>query len=178
MGNDKLNAWSSANLRECCSDVEQEDEERKSIVQLILQKSADFLRRIIVPVEGQGGVILSHVCPHCHRCPLGDYLWWVSSGHGDVHRKKKKQRNWWRAACGGQYEWENPNGILIIQDSTDRHEANVFRAHAPPHGVCDKLINALKLLANQQTGGDSPVERSRSTMIATRRWKLATWRRP
>ena len=41
---------------------------------------------------------------------------------------------------------------------TDRREAMVFRAHAPPHGVCDYMINTLKLLANQQLGGDRLVE--------------------
>ena len=30
-------------------------------------------------------------------------------------------------------------------------------SHAAPHGVCDNLINALQLLANQQKDGDSPV---------------------
>ena len=33
----------------------------------------------------------------------------------------------------------------------------VFRAHAAPHGVCDNLISALKLLPNQQKDGNSPV---------------------
>ena len=32
----------------------------------------------------------------------------------------------------------------------------VFKAHAAPLGLCDNLINALKLLANQQRDGDSP----------------------
>ena len=32
-------------------EVEQEDEDRQSIVQEILRRSTDFLRRIIVPVE-------------------------------------------------------------------------------------------------------------------------------
>ena len=45
-----------------------------------------------------------------------------------------------------------------MQDSTDRREANVFRAHAAPQGGCDTLINELKLLANQQNDGDSPVK--------------------
>ena len=44
------------------------------------------------------------------------------------------------------------------QDSTDRQEAKVFRAHAAPHGVCDNSINALKLLTNQQKDDDSPVK--------------------
>ena len=34
----------------------------------------------------------------------------------------------------------------------------VFKAHAAPLGLCDNLINALKLLANQQKDGDSPIQ--------------------
>ena len=45
--NDRLSAWSCVELRECHSEVEQEDEDRNSIAQLILQKSTDFLSRII-----------------------------------------------------------------------------------------------------------------------------------
>ena len=34
----------------------------------------------------------------------------------------------------------------------------VFRAHVAPQGVCDNLINAIKLLANQHQDGDGPVK--------------------
>ena len=124
----------------------------KSVVQKILQKSTNFLRRVVVPVEGQGGVTLSYVCPQCHRYPLEDCNWWGSSKRGN------KQCNWWCAACGGHYDWRNPNRVLIRQGSTDRHEAKVLRAHAPQHEIWDILTNVLKFLANQQLGGDSPVE--------------------
>ena len=40
---------------------------------------------------------------------------------------------------------EPPNRVLIIQNGDDRREAKVFRAHAAPQGVCDNLINALRL---------------------------------
>ena len=40
---------------------------------------------------------------------------------------------------------------------TNGNEAKVFKAHAAPFGLCDNLINALKLLANQQKDGDSPI---------------------
>ena len=86
---DKLDARTSAKLRECYYEVRQEDDERKSIVHQTLQKSTDFLRSIIVPLGGQGEVTLSYVCPHCHRYPVEDYIWWVSTRHG------KKQSNWW-----------------------------------------------------------------------------------
>ena len=42
-------------------------------MQDILRKSTDFLRRIIVPVEGLGGVTLSYVCSHCLRVPLENW---------------------------------------------------------------------------------------------------------
>ena len=45
--------------------------------------STEFLRRIIAPDEGQGGVTSSDVCLHCHRFPVTDCLWWVSKEHGD-----------------------------------------------------------------------------------------------
>ena len=52
---------------------------------------------------------------------------------------------------------EAPNGVLVIQDSTNRREATVFRAHAASQGKCDNLMSALKLVANQKRDGDSPV---------------------
>ena len=48
---------------------------------------------------------------HCLTCVFiviasrfEGYIWLVSSGHGDGNKKKKKQCNWWCAACGGQYD--------------------------------------------------------------------------
>ena len=55
MGTGKLSVWTSVKVREWYNEVEQEDEDRQSIVQDILRKSMDALRRIIVPVESQGG---------------------------------------------------------------------------------------------------------------------------
>ena len=79
-------------------------------------------------------------CSYCHRYPLEDYIWWFSSGH------EKKQCNWRSAAFGGQKNWKAPNSLCDT------------RQHGPPHGVCGSLISALKLLANQQKYGDSPVK--------------------
>ena len=47
--------------------------------------------------------------------------------------------------------------MRVVQLGTNANEAKVFRAHAAPQGPCDTLINALKLLANQQKDGDSPI---------------------
>ena len=124
----------------------------RSLYRIFLRKSTDFLRRIIVPVEGQGGVTLSYVCPHCHRFPLEDHIWWFSSGHG------KKRCSLWCAACVGQYNWKAPNRALVTQDSTNRRDAKVFRALAAPQEMCHNWINALTLWANQQQDRDRPVK--------------------
>ena len=127
--------------------VRQDDDQRKSMVLQNLQKSTDFLRRITMPVQRQGGVTLSYVSPHCHRFPLEDYIWLVSRRHG------QQPCNWWCAACG-QYSWKNPNRVLVTLDSADPSKAKVFRATF----ACENLMCDLKLLANQPTGGDSVVD--------------------
>ena len=66
---------------ECHHEARHEDHQRRNVVQKIMQKSTDVLRRITVPVEGDGALTLSYVCPHRDRYPLEDYIWWVSTGH-------------------------------------------------------------------------------------------------
>ena len=117
----------------------------------------DFLRGIIAPVDGMGGVTLSCLCQHSHCYPLEEYIWWVSSGHGDGNNREKKQCSWWCAACGSQYDWRAPNRIQL---SANANGAKVLKAHAAPLWLCDNLVvNALKLLANQQIDGGSPIQR-------------------
>ena len=41
-----------------------------------------------------------------------------------------------------------------MQTGDSIEQAKVFKAHAIPQGLCAKLVNALKLLANQQEDGD------------------------
>ena len=74
LGKGKLSRWAGAKVRECHSEVEQEDRGRLLVAQDISRQNTDFSRRIIVPVEEQGGVTLSYVCPHCHCCPLEDCI--------------------------------------------------------------------------------------------------------
>ena len=66
------------------------------------------------------------------------------------------------AACGGQYEWRALDRILVVQNGVSVTVAKVFRAHAARLGLCDNLVNALKLLANQQKDGDSPMQSNRN----------------
>ena len=41
-----------------------------------------------------------------------------------------------------------------MQTGESFEQAKVFKAHAVPQRLCENLINALKLLANQQEDGD------------------------
>ena len=78
--------------------------------------------------------------------------------HGEGSNKGKRQRSCWCAASGGQYNWKDPNRVLIIQDSADPREAKVFRPHAPHGGPSENLVCAFKLLANLLKGADNLVE--------------------
>ena len=42
----------------------------------------------------------------------------------------------------------------MVQTGESINQAKVFKAHAVPQGLCGNLIDALKLLANQQEDGD------------------------
>ena len=42
----------------------------------------------------------------------------------------------------------------MVQTGESVNQAKVFRAHGVPQGFCGNLVNALKLLANQQEDGD------------------------
>ena len=46
----------------------------------------------------------------------------------------------------------------MVQIGATADRAKVFNAHAASLGLCDNLINAPKLLANQQKDGDSPIQ--------------------
>ena len=55
-------------------------------------------------------------------------------------------------------DWRAPNRLLVVQTGDSPSQAKVFKAHAVPQGLCENVINALKLLANQQKDGDSPIQ--------------------
>ena len=69
-----------------------------------------------------------------------------------------KDSSWWCAICGEKDGWRAPNSLLVVQTGVSASQAKVFSAHAAPQGLCENLINALKLLANQQKDGDSPIQ--------------------
>ena len=73
---------------------------------------------------------MSHLCPNCNSFPLEDYVCCVTGGT------------------------TQPNRLLVMQTGVHFEQVKVFKAHAVPQGLCANLINAPKLLANQQENGD------------------------
>ena len=142
----KASEWAFDRISGAFEQVAQDEAEKVSIVQGVMLRSTDYLRRSTVPVGGQGGVTMSYLCPHCNSFPSEDYIWWVSGG---------KHTNWWCAICGEKYDWEQPDGLPVVQTGDRIEQAKVFKAHAVLQGLCANLINASKLLANQHEDGDA-----------------------
>ena len=88
---------------------------------------------------------MSCLCSNWNSFPLEDNVWWVSG---------RKSSKWWCAMCGENYDWKQPTKLLVVQTRDSFEQTKLFKAHAVPHGLCANLINALKLLANQQEDGD------------------------
>ena len=115
-----------------------------------------FDRRLLVPpycsilsLSRLSIRILSYVCPpHCHRYPLEDHL------VGPFRARKAVQL----VCC---MVWpvhvEGPKQNLgHTKQYGPPRVKSVFEHTAAPHRVCDMLINAPKLLANQQKDGERP----------------------
>ena len=77
MRSEELNTGRMAKLMESYHQAKQKDAQREQCAAGVAV-TTDFLRRIIAPVRGQGGVALSYVCPHFHCLPLEDFIWCVS----------------------------------------------------------------------------------------------------
>ena len=98
----KASEWAFDMTKEVFELVAKDETEKMSIVQEIMLRSTDYLRRVIAPVGGQGGVTMSYLCPNCNSFPLEDCVWFVSGG---------KTTMWW-CAIGEKYDWRQPNRLL------------------------------------------------------------------
>ena len=119
----KATEWAFERIKEAFELAAQDEARMVSIVQEIMFKRTDYLRRVIAPVGGQGGVTMSYLCPHCNSFPLEDHFWWFSG---------RKHTNWWCAVCGEKYDWKQPNRLSVVQTGESYEQAKVFKAHAEP----------------------------------------------
>ena len=116
--NGKFSVWASVKVRECYNEVEQEDERRQSIVLDILQKSTDLLRRIIVPIAGQGR-------SPCRTCALIVADPRLKTAFGGFRLATARG-----SAAGGlaaaRIIGKDPNRILVIQTARTTEKQKCF----------------------------------------------------
>ena len=138
----KATEWVCNMTKEAFELVAQSEAENMGIVQEIMLRSTYYLRRIVAPVGGQGGVTMSCLYPQCNSFP------WKATFGGSQGEKE--------AISGGveKTDWKQANRLLVEQTGDSIDQAKVFKAHAVPQGLCANLFNALKLLAKQQEDGD------------------------
>ena len=122
----------------------------KRIAQDTLRTSLDLLRK------NYSAEWWSREVLHPRTCSVTAFCWRTSCGLSPLDMRRSRAAGFVRHVTAGMIGW-GPNRKLVVQDSTVPR-ATVFRAHAAPQGTCEHLVNALKLLTNQQKGGDSPVE--------------------
>ena len=108
-------------------------------------KSTDYLRRIIAPVGGQGGVPMSYLCPNCNSFPLEDYVRWFVGRNIQTGGPQFVEK----------YDWKQPNRLLVVQTG-DIEQAKVFKAHAVPQGLCANSINCVEIAGESQRGWRRP----------------------
>ena len=78
---------------------------------------------------------------------------WETTFDGSLGERPQR---WWCANLWKKYDWRQLNRLLVVQTGESFEQAKVVKAYAVPLGLCVNLINALKLLANQQEDGDGP----------------------
>ena len=112
-------------------------------------RSTEFLRRIIASAEDKEDI----QCPTCAR--IATVSPWKTTSGGSLGEKGNK---WWCAICGKNYDWKQSNMLLVVQIGESIDQVKVFKARAVSQDLRANLINALKLLTNQQVDVDGLVQ--------------------
>ena len=123
----------------------------KEAFEKVAKDEARMLSTVQITSDGssrqwQGGVTMSCLCPHCDSFPMEDHVWWSLGEKGATIGGARLVVT---STTGSNQtgSWWCKRVKVVIRDK-------IFRAHAVPQGLCANLNNALKLLANQQEGGD------------------------
>ena len=65
----------------------------------------------------------------------------------------------------------------MVQIGANADIVKAFQVHVTPFSLCDNLVNALKVLANQQKDGDSPIQSIITGPHERRRRGIMDWLR-
>ena len=149
-------------LQECFYEVRQADDQGRSVVEQITQKNTDFLS------GSSGGVTLSYVCPHYHRFPRGDYIWWFSTRHrtknsvtGGVQRAAAKVEAGRRDPC--TRAWRERHGRTCITKFVEINKAVNVR-----HPGWDSRAKTLCRARDAKERGDAYCDQTSEQKIVSR----------
>ena len=125
----KATGWAFDRIKEAFEQVAQDEARKLSIVQEIMIRSTEYLRRIIAPAGGQGGVTMSYLCPKCNTS-----LWKTTFGGFPVQKGV--------TTGGAQFvekknDWKQPNRLLVVQTGESINQAKVFKAHGEPQAFAE-----------------------------------------
>ena len=109
---DKSSELTLERIREASKKVAWDEIGRLGIVQEIRRKSTDFLRRVIAPVGGMGGVTLSEICPQQQK---EETLQLVVCGVWRQIRVEGTQQN---SGCVARYRRQRSTGVQGARGST------------------------------------------------------------
>ena len=102
------------------------------------REAENFLRRLIAPSQrARRGDIVLRVLSVPLLPDRRLHLVGLSQKHGDGNRETKKHCFWWCAACGGQYNWRDPNRMPMRRGCflfTPRQTADQFASWWRPIG--------------------------------------------
>ena len=138
----KTSVWAFDKTKEAFELVAKNETEKRSIVQEIMLRSTDCLRRIIAPVGGQRGVTMSYLCR------IATVSQWKTTSGGSQGEKAQQLvvRDLWKIRLEATRD-----RLLVAQAYESINQAKLFNAHAVRQGLCGKLVNAVKLLAMETT---------------------------
>ena len=136
--------WAVDSVKEAVELLAQDETAKMSIVQDIMLRRTDYLRRVIARWRTRRSHDVIFV-PQLQQFPSGRQR---LVGIWEKHHKVVV-RNLWRKVrleateqASGRANWGK------------FEQAKVFKALALPHCLCANMVNALKLLGNQQEDGD------------------------
>ena len=102
----KATEWAFDRIMEAFEKVGKVEARNLSTVPEIMIRSTDYLRRIIAPAGGQGGVTMSYLCPHYNSFPMENLRLVGLMG---------KNTQIGGLPSGEKYDWRAPNRRLVVK---------------------------------------------------------------
>ena len=91
------------------------------------KKNTDLLRHVVCEKRGRGAITFTYFCEHRKVFPVEDFLWCVSTNHGEK-KKKNNMSGRWCGVCGMPFDWRMPKRLLMLLIGDTANEQVMFTA--------------------------------------------------